>query len=228
MSYLQSNLRNFIAARKTSQNAVALEAGISQSTLNRIMAPGGTRFARDDTVEALAVCLHVSSHDLKYVDLFAEGGEVLPSSADTDSQATGPGVRILAATEFPRGSASRLSPIGMAQNVMVSRAWLSLQTDAPAKNVRYAFAIDDSMQGEIEKGDTVFIDTSVQTVETEGVYAFTYFNVPHIKHGQVLGENSLRFTGTRPSLNSIPVEGDQLKGLVIIGKVFASLSTKRF
>lgn len=229
MNYLKTNLKFLIDRASVSENALALETGIDQSQLNR-MINGKTKEPRDSTVQPIADRFSVTVHELKYIDLrsITDTGLQLDSASDEGRVASGDTCRVHAAMEFPTPLSGRLSPMATSRVMNVSRLWLASCVDAPPSSVRFAFAHDDSMQGEIEKGDVVFIDTTMQTVGAEGIYAFTYFGVPHIKRGQVVGKDSLSFTGTRPYTNSLPVEGGELEGLVIIGKVFASLGAKRF
>lgn len=230
MNFLHTNLKFLIDRVRITENALATETGVDQSQINR-MIKEKIREPRDSTIRPIADRFSVSIHDLKYVDLRSkmDTGSEAPDSGQVDDRLAGTDMcRIFAATEFPISPAGRLSPLATSRSMPVSRLWLASCVDAAPSDVRFAFAHDDSMQGEIEKGDVAFIDTTVKTVESEGIFAFTYFGVPHIKRGQVVGKDSLRFTGTRPYTNSIPVEGNELEGLVIIGKIFASLSQRRF
>lgn len=221
MNYLQSNLKFLIDRESMTENALANETGMDQSQINRIIA-GKNKEPRDRTIQPLADRFHLSVRELKYVDLSVDSLEAKPESARAEHA-----VRIYAAAEIPSAGAAKLNPLADVGYQDVSAAWLASATDAAPSVVRIAYQHDDSMQGEIEKGDLVFIDTSVKKVLAEGIYAFTYFGMPHIKRGLIVGKDSLRFTGTR-SFNSIPVEGEELDGLEIIGKVFATLSPRRF
>lgn len=221
MNYLTSNLKFLLAREGMSKNALANAVGMNQSQVQRI-ASGENQDPKDKTLQPLAARFHLTVHQLKYVDLSADDLESSPDSRPGDRM-----VRIAAATEIPSAGADRLNPLAGFGALPVSAAWLALVSEADPADVRFAYQHDDSMQGEIEKGDLVFIDTSVRKVAAEGIYAFTYFGMPHIKRGLVVGKDSLRFTGTR-SFNSIPVEAEELDGLEIIGKVFATLGPKRF
>lgn len=225
MNYLQANLKYLIGRSELTENALALETGVGQSQINRIV-KGTIKEPRDQTVRKLADRFQVSVHELKYVDLAADTGAGLGLTGSAGAL-TADVVRIQAVSDIPSAGVARLNPLATGDAFQVLREWLTSMTDAAPSDVKFAHQPDDSMQGEIEKGDVVFIDTSVRTVATDGIYAFTYFGMPHIKRGLVVGKDSLRFTGTR-SFNSIPVEGVELDGLEIIGKVFATIGTKRF
>ncbi|MDR3444715.1 LexA family transcriptional regulator [Dyella sp.] len=220
MNYLVSNLKFLIDRESMTENALANETGMDQSQINRIIA-GKNKDPRDRTIQPLAERFNLSVRELKYVDLTTD------PNAKAEGQQPGNTVRIFVAPEIPSAGAAKLHPLADVGYQDVSAAWLASVTDAPAAAVKIAYQPDDSMQGEIEKGDLVLIDTSVRKVLAEGIYALTYFGIPHIKRGLVVGKDSLRFTGTR-SFNSIPVEGAELDGLEIIGKVFATLSPRRF
>ncbi|WP_426269185.1 LexA family transcriptional regulator [Dyella kyungheensis] len=227
MNYLKSNLNFLIKRDRTSGNALAVGTGIDQSTINRIM-NGKVESPRDPTVQPIADHFGISVHELKYVDLRSMGEAQMGGEAAERQTSQGAVSRIYPASDLPAQGAAKLNPFATAPFMNVSRSWLEALTETQVAAVRYAFANDDSMKGEIEKGDVVFIDTSVNQVTSEAIYAFTYFQVPHIKRGAVVGKG-LRFTGTRQYVNSIPVEtAEEFEGLVIIGKVFASMSLRRF
>jgi transcriptional regulator with XRE-family HTH domain len=221
MNFLQSNLKFLLAREELTENALANQVGMDQSQINRMIA-GKNREPRDKTLKPLALRFQLSVDQLKYVDLSAGGDESIGIAPGAELA-----VRIYATTEIAGTGAARLNPLADTGSLLISAAWLALSTDQDPAAIQFAYQPDDSMHGEIEKGDVVFIDTTVKKVVAEGIYAFMYFGIPHIKRGLVVGKDSLRFTGTR-SHNSIPVEGEELDGLEIIGKVFATLGQKRF
>lgn len=86
----------------------------------------------------------------------------------------------------------------------------------------------DVMRGEIEKGDLVFVDTAVDQVQNDGVYAYKIGGIPSIRRIQVRGKDVLRFQGTHTYEDSMQLSGPELADLEIGGRVIGSLGCKKF
>lgn len=225
-NYLISNLQYLLESAGQSERALADLVGSNQVTLNRILREKIAE-PRDSTLKPYADYFGVDVTELKYKDLRSGSGEASSSQeADQSPRAKRDTCRILLLDDFPNATLMRNSPILAVKGLEVSRYWLSMHTSAAVSEVRYAYSPDDSMQGQIEKGDIIFVDTTVSDVVTAGIYAFTYFGQPNVRYGQVSGKGSLRFTGTKSYANSLPIEGDEFEGLKIAGLVFASWSFK--
>ncbi|QAU22563.1 helix-turn-helix transcriptional regulator [Dyella sp. M7H15-1] len=87
---------------------------------------------------------------------------------------------------------------------------------------------NDVMRGEIEKGDLVFVDTSVCQVEADGVYAYKIGGIPQIRRIQVRGKGVLRFRGTHAYEDSLELSGVELEDLEIGGRVIGSIGCRKF
>jgi len=86
----------------------------------------------------------------------------------------------------------------------------------------------DVMRGEIEKGDLVFVDTSIREVTGDGVYAYKIGGIPQMRRIQVRGKGVLRFRGTHAYEDSLELSGAELADLEIGGRVIGSIGSRNF
>lgn len=92
-------------------------------------------------------------------------------------------------------------------------------------SVRVITMPNDVMRGEIEEGDLVFVDSSVNTVKTDGIYVYKVNGSTHIRRIQKLGEKWLRFKGTHAYEDSIELAGDELADLEIGGRFIGRIGS---
>jgi len=77
----------------------------------------------------------------------------------------------------------------------------------------------DSMGEVIPRGMFVFVDTGVQSVRGNGIYAVRLFGSPSIMRVQVRGEDSLRVMGSNRFDDAIDLFGEQVNSLEVGGLV---------
>lgn len=97
--------------------------------------------------------------------------------------------------------------------------------------VRCLFNPSDSMRGEIEKGDLVFVDsadTDLTDLTEDGVYAFKLGVSIKVKKIQIWGIGELHIQGTHPSEDAQDLKGAELQKLKIGGRVIGSIGSKKF
>lgn len=219
MNNLAKNLKFLMEGQGLSARDVQRRCEVSQPTLHRILTIDDYR-PRMQAIDNLADLFGVTSDDLRFTDLTAPG-----AIGGGEARQVRDSVRIRELKDFHKRNpgADRLTPF---ETVDLSIAWFNAQIDATPENVRFAVMRDDSMRGEIEMGDVVFVDTTLTSVEKggDGIYAFTYFGISHIKYGQRPKLGELIFKGTKAFLDSIPIEGNEHDGLVIHGRVVGKLS----
>ncbi len=216
MNYLSRNVKYLQG--DGSAYTLARKVGTSQPTVFRIMSQEGYT-PGEEVVEKICLAFGLSRDELLNTDLAARG--------DVRGQ---PMVRIrmLDGFDAPASGVVRMfNPFP--SGIDVSRDWFDFNVGVDPERVRYAVMRDDSMHGEIEKGDIVLVDTSVTDpkVHGEGNYAFDFFDVRQIKRLRVIREGVLQFTGTKPIFDSMTAEGVELEGLRVIGKVVNVISFKR-
>lgn len=208
-----------------SANAFAAQTGMSQSTISRGLRNEDWNPDRD-TAQRIADAAKVTLDEFLFSDLAAR--------ASSDPEATvrplkGGVVHIRKLDGFSLPSGGLLERHDAFDHLEVKEPWFRFHVGMDPKNVRFAVQRDDSMTGEIEIGDVVLFDTAATDVvaEGEGIYAFTYFGVNHIKHIQIPRKGVILFSGTKRSQNSILVEGKELEGLKMLGRAVTAFTVKR-
>lgn len=224
MTILAKNLKFLMDDQGLSPRDVQKRCpGVSQPTIHRILTVDGY-LPRVAAIDNLAEFFGVTAHDLRFTDL-----EKADDIGDDRRHQLKASVRIrpLAGFGVKGTGIDRLTPF---EFLDVSMDWFLANLGNDPDHCRFAVMRDDSMRGEIEMGDVVFIDTSIDSVEQggDGIYAFTYFGISHIKYGQRPKLGELIFKGTKPFLDSIPIEEDEFDGLQIHGRVKAKLSLTKF
>ncbi|MGC1550341.1 MAG: S24 family peptidase [Rhodanobacter sp.] len=107
----------------------------------------------------------------------------------------------------------------------------SLLRDDPAftsPTIRAFLNPSDAMRGEIEKGDMVFIDSTVSSVTVDGIYAYKLGGIANIRRIQVRGKGILRIQGTKTYEDSLELSGAELDDLEIGGRVVGSIGCRKF
>lgn len=86
-------------------------------------------------------------------------------------------------------------------------------------SVRVMINPGDAMSGVIERGELVFVDSSINQVDADGIYAYKLAGVPQVRRFHIRGMGILRLTGTHAYEDSLELSGAELKGLEIGGRV---------
>lgn len=218
MNTLQKNIRHLMG--DLSINALAQKSGVTQPTLSRGL-KAETWSPDLETVDKLAKVFRVTPDELRFVDFEAtqaDGNASAPRQQKSDVVH----IPMLDGFELPKGGLlDRHSPFE--HPIEVSEAWFRFNIAGEPKDVRYAVQRDDSLHGEVNMGDILFINTAATdlAIEGEGVYAFTLYRLNQIKHVQLQGDGSYLITGTRKSTSSILLQGNEVEGLTIRGRVVA-------
>lgn len=224
MNLAHKNLKFLIG--DMSANALAKQAGTNQTTISR-----GLRKVDWDPdrviAEKVAKVFRITPHEFLYVDLeerakSAAGESIRPLKGGLVH------IRQLDGFQIPSGTP--LSRHDVFDDVLVVKdEWFQFNVGIDPKDARYAIQRDDSLRGDINLGAVVIFDTSANDVHElgEGIYAFTYFGINHIKLIQIPRRGTLLFAGTNRNLNAIMVEGKELEGLKVHGRAMLTLHGKR-
>lgn len=99
----------------------------------------------------------------------------------------------------------------------------------PAHAIKVITVNGDSMEGTIDPGDFVFVDTSISHFEGDGIYVFIFGKTIHIKRLQML-KTSLIVLSDNKLYNSWEIEESDEGQFHILGKVLIKQSAafKRF
>ena len=103
--------------------------------------------------------------------------------------------------------------------VHVDKAWAREKLGGNLSRIQVITARGDSMQGTIEDGDVLFVDTSVRWFEGEGVYLLSFADGLKAKRLQASVGGGLLVISDNPLYQTETVEGDKLEKLTICGRV---------
>lgn len=103
--------------------------------------------------------------------------------------------------------------------VHVDKAWAREKLGGNLSRIQVITARGDSMQGTIEDGDVLFVDTSVRSFEGEGVYLLSFADGLKAKRLQASVGGGLLVISDNPLYRTETIEGNGLEKLTICGKV---------
>lgn len=103
--------------------------------------------------------------------------------------------------------------------VHVDKAWAREKLGGNLSRIQVITARGDSMQGTIEDGDVLFVDTSVHSFEGEGIYLLSFADGLKAKRLQASVGGGLLVISDNPLYRTETIEGDGLEKLTICGKV---------
>lgn len=103
--------------------------------------------------------------------------------------------------------------------VHVDKAWAREKLGGNLSRIQVITARGDSMQGTIEDGDVLFVDTSVRSFEGEGVYLLSFADGLKAKRLQASVSGGLMVISDNPLYRTETIENDKLEKLTICGKV---------
>ena len=103
--------------------------------------------------------------------------------------------------------------------VHVDKAWAREKLGGNLSRIQVITARGDSMQGTIEDGDVLFVDTSVRSFEGEGIYLLSFADGLKAKRLQASVSGGLLVISDNPLYHTETIENDKLEKLTICGKV---------
>ena len=103
--------------------------------------------------------------------------------------------------------------------VHVDKAWAREKLGGNLSRIQVITARGDSMQGTIEDGDVLFVDTSVRSFEGEGVYLLSFADGLKAKRLQASVGGGLLVISDNPLYRTETIEGVRLDDLTICGRV---------
>ena len=103
--------------------------------------------------------------------------------------------------------------------VHVDKEWAREKLGGNLSRIQVITARGDSMQGTIEDGDVLFVDTSVHSFEGEGIYLLSFADGLKAKRLQASVGGGLLVISDNPLYRTETIENDKLEKLTICGKV---------
>lgn len=91
---------------------------------------------------------------------------------------------------------------------------------SPQENINFASFIPDTMEDTIQKGSTIFLDTSIKKFIGSGIYMFIYDNFPHLNRLQVRGSN-LAVISDNNRYKEWEIKKEDFSKLAFVGRVIS-------
>lgn len=110
----------------------------------------------------------------------------------------------------------------------VLESWAKLNLPAELSNIKVISARGTSMQGTIENGDVLFVDSSVRAYDGDGIYVISRSGDVQVKRLQRLNGDVLAVISDNRAFKTERLVGDEANGVIICGRVLAAWTIKRF
>jgi phage repressor protein C with HTH and peptisase S24 domain len=112
------------------------------------------------------------------------------------------------------------------ESLRVSREWVERKLPGvPPEAIRVITGRGDSMKGQYNDGDLIFLDTRIKTFDQDSAYCFRWEGRVLIKRLQFVGRNTLRILSKNPDYPSIDAPMDDIE---IGGRALAAWTLKEF
>lgn len=114
------------------------------------------------------------------------------------------------------------------RNIHVLESWAKANLPVDLSNIKVISARGTSMQGSIENGDVLFVDSSVKAYDGDGIYVIARGNDIQVKRLQKLNGNVLAVISDNRAYESERLVGSDADTVIVCGRVLAAWSIKRF
>ena len=114
------------------------------------------------------------------------------------------------------------------RNIHVLESWAKANLPVDLSNIKVISARGTSMQGSIENGDVLFVDSSVKAYDGDGIYVIARGNDVQVKRLQKLNGDVLAVLSDNRAYESERLVGAEADAVVVCGRVLAAWSIKRF
>jgi len=125
------------------------------------------------------------------------------------------------------GSAAVDSP-EVVQQINVLEDWACTALGGNLSRIRLISAHGTSMQGTIENGDVLFVDSSIRTYDGDGIYVIARGGDVQVKRLQKLHGDVLAIISDNKLFDSEKITSDAANTIQVCGRVLASWTLKRF
>lgn len=114
------------------------------------------------------------------------------------------------------------------RNIRVLESWAKANLPVDLSNIKVISARGTSMQGSIENGDVLFVDSSIKAYDGDGIYVIARGQDVQVKRLQKLNGDVLAVISDNRAYESERLVGAEANSVVICGRVLAAWSIKRF
>lgn len=112
--------------------------------------------------------------------------------------------------------------------VDVAEDWAEQNLRAPRSAVRVITARGDSMTGDINDGDVLFVDSRVHAFDADSLYVLNWQGRPLVKRLQLRRDGSVIIRSTNTAYEPEVVPPGEIDQLFISGRVLAAWGFKKF
>lgn len=231
--------------RKIKQSEIAEATGVKQSTISRILNPGGPKGIREPTdrqVKPLADFFNLTTGQLRGYEPLPER-VIAPVRANPQINEGGvvygdfPANRRKGDINIPQydvrasmgdGQVLPSDYIDTVRRITVSAEFLLEQGVSYTKpaNLAVITGFGESMNKTFSNGDPLIIDQGVNSVVTDGVYLFTLAGSLFVKRLQLL-PNGLRVISDSDAFPPFDVTGDDVSTLIVHARVLLAWRSQR-
>ncbi len=120
-------------------------------------------------------------------------------------------------TEFPE----------VVQRVNVLESWARTALGGDLSHIKLISARGTSMQGTIENGDVLFVDSSIHAFDGDGIYVIARGSDVLVKRLQKLHGDILAIISDNRAYKSEELTGEEASSVTICGRVLAAWSLKK-
>ena len=114
------------------------------------------------------------------------------------------------------------------RNIHVLESWAKANLPVDLSNIKVISARGTSMQGSIENGDVLFVDSSIKAYDGDGIYVIARGGDVQVKRLQKLNGDVLAVISDNRAYESERLVGAEANSVVICGRVLAAWTIKRF
>ncbi len=114
------------------------------------------------------------------------------------------------------------------QRVNVLESWARQAIGGDLSRIKLISARGISMSGTIENGDVLFIDSTVQAYDGDGIYVIVRGRHVFVKRLEMLHGNRLAVKSDNAKSGSEELDAQQASEVVICGRVLAAWNLRRF
>lgn len=114
------------------------------------------------------------------------------------------------------------------QRINVLESWAKTNLPVDLAKIKVISARGTSMQGTIENGDVLFVDSTVRAYDGDGIYIIARGNDVQVKRLQKLNGDVLAIISDNRAYESERLTGEDAESVVICGRVLAAWTIRKF
>lgn len=114
------------------------------------------------------------------------------------------------------------------KQISVLESWAKANLPVDLTKIKVISARGTSMQGTIENGDVLFVDSTVRAYDGDGIYIIARGNDVQVKRLQKLNGDVLAIISDNRAYESERLSGEDAESVVVCGRVLAAWTIRKF